>query len=146
MRPAFFFVILIILIIIFRCLHVPLVVTWHPCWLFWNVFVEFSGGHYLWFVSANLLPHSYNIQFDLTDLTARSYFKQFLSNKIFDFFCFCCVFKFVSKQCSSSICKYFFLSSVSCLNNSTFLHFNLVYFLSSVSCLNSNCFSHFVTF
>jgi hypothetical protein len=43
-------------------------------------------------------------------------------------FCFCYVFKFVSKQCSSSISKYFF-SSISCLNSSPFFHFNLVSFL-----------------
>jgi cell division protein FtsB len=43
-------------------------------------------------------------------------------------FCFCCLFKFISNQCSSPTLIYFCLSSVSCLNSSTFLHFNLVNF------------------
>jgi hypothetical protein len=33
-----------------------------------------SGGCYLWFVSANLLPYSYNIECNLMDLIVRSYF------------------------------------------------------------------------
>jgi hypothetical protein len=61
----------------------------------------------------------------------------FFPIKYYYFFCFCCLFKFVSNQCSSSTCNLFCLSFVSCLNSSNFLHFNLVYFVEFRFPLNS---------
>ncbi len=138
MQPAFIFVILIILIVITRRLHVPLVISWHPCWVFWNVFVKCSGGGYIWFVSVNLLPRKVQYLMPSNGLDRQIIFLDtFFPIKYLIFFVSIVYWNscLYNKVVPPAI--YFCLSSISRLNSSTFFLIILVYFFEFHFMLNS---------